>query len=66
MIVVLLLQNRTVKGYDVQCIRNDESAQAAHVTSELLVDQSGRPADAGLPDFFLCSLRSHDFSSHPS
>ncbi|EYC04676.1 hypothetical protein Y032_0086g1922 [Ancylostoma ceylanicum] len=28
--------------------------------------QSGRPADAGLPDFSLCSLRSHDFSSHPS
>ncbi|EYC30349.1 hypothetical protein Y032_0005g2596 [Ancylostoma ceylanicum] len=35
-------------------------------STHIFIDQSGRPADAGLPDFSLCSLRSHDFTSHPS
>ncbi|EYC44286.1 hypothetical protein Y032_0466g1974 [Ancylostoma ceylanicum] len=31
-----------------------------------ILDQSCRPADAGIPDFSSCSLRSYDFTSHPS
>ncbi|EYC25318.1 hypothetical protein Y032_0012g1820 [Ancylostoma ceylanicum] len=45
----------------------DEKPKVAIFSLLLYVyHQSGRPADAGLPDFSQCSLRSHEFTPHPS
>ncbi|EYB83458.1 hypothetical protein Y032_0335g2874 [Ancylostoma ceylanicum] len=41
------------------------SYSVATSINSIIINQSGRPADAGLPDFSLCSLRSHEFTLHP-